>query len=115
MSVRRAWYGTVAWASLILLLALLPSTLYIDHWADYLGHALASGAEEEGTAEQMSHYSHCHAGPGSCSSQPVAPASQLFPRIIDLTEPDFPSVLVEPSTATLTATIISVPTEPPWA
>lgn len=114
--VQRAWYGAVTWAPLILILALLPSTLYIDHWAEYLGAVLSSSpVEEVGRAEHVSHHAHCHAGPGTCSDQATAPGSQLFPQIIELSEPDFPTVLVESSTATLAAAIVRVPKEPPRA
>lgn len=94
-----------------MLLALLPSTLYLDHWAEQLTSTFfGSGVEE---AEELSHHAHCHLTPGACSDQPVAPSVSVFPAVVEVSEPELPSVLLEDGSTALEEAVVAIPTEPP--
>ncbi|MGB2693565.1 MAG: hypothetical protein WBD55_00075 [Dehalococcoidia bacterium] len=112
--LRRTWYDALRAAPVILVLALLPSTLYLDHWVEYLtatflGFDIDAGSE----TEELTHTSHCHLGPGSCSDQPLTPNGRVIALIVEMSEPDLPTVLLETKASAPAEAFVIVPTEPP--
>jgi hypothetical protein len=109
-SVRRIWVNLLGVGHLVLLLALLPSVLYIDHWSEYFGwthDADSPGAEEV-------HQGHCHLNPSTCSDQPLPPGPKMTWEVVELKEPALPTTIaLDETLATETGFVVSVPTEPP--
>jgi hypothetical protein len=99
---------------LLMLLAMLPQLAYFDHWlADFAepeAAASSSGREEEG-----SHRDHCHIGLATCSDQPAPPGLRGFATLVDLPDPDLPTVLVQHNDAKLDEFLTAPPKPPPRA
>ena len=101
-SLRPIRRGLLRIGATLLLLSLLPSLLYIDHWSD----AIASDGEAQ-------HYAHCHYDTSTCSDQPALTGVQAFPDLIALPQPDLQSVLVEFTAVAPEGRLMAPPTEPP--
>ena len=97
---------------LLLFLAFLPSLLYIDHWSEYLEHALGR-VEAHRELEQASHQSHCHIGPATCSEQPAPASVSVIPSLIDLPEPELQMTALEEITSILSEIVVAPAKEPP--
>ena len=114
LRVRRGWYRALRVGPTLLLLAILPSVLYLDHWADYAERALGLGGSIEASELQDGHATHCHLSPGTCSEQPAATlVVQVFPRVVELDHPELPAVLLEDGESVLEQYVRSPLTEPP--
>jgi hypothetical protein len=108
--VRTRWYRALAAGPILLLLALAPSALYLDHWAEHVG--LISGETE---AHPMEHVGHCHIAPANCSDQPLPPDLSATPAVVHVVEPELTSVALEESVRTIEEHVVAPPTEPPRA
>lgn len=108
MRVRRSWSGLLGAGHLVLLLALLPSVLYIDHWSEFL-HPETEISE----VERELHESHCHFGSGGCSEQPVPTNLKVLASVVDLPVPQLMSTAIEYATSGFQQTFITPPTDPP--
>ncbi|OGO52449.1 MAG: hypothetical protein A2148_02735 [Chloroflexi bacterium RBG_16_68_14] len=98
------------------MLAFLPSLLYVDHWGEFLNPGAGGAISPEHLAERLregDHSAHCHVGASTCSEQPAPAGAQIFPALIELSEPDFPTVLLEDRVTTPEEFIVSPPAEPP--
>ena len=100
---------------LVLLAALLPSYLSIDHWGAYAGYVTGhSMAADEGSAEHASHGMHCHYGPSACSDQPAPINGRVLPAAVELVEPHLAAVEMDVvRTAALDGVTFAPPTDPP--
>jgi len=108
--VRNRWSRALASGPILLLFALAPSVLSVDHWAEYLG-LIASETEEN----PMEHIGHCHIAPASCSGQPLPPDLSATPAVIHVVVPELISVALEESVRTVEGHVVAPPTEPPRA
>jgi hypothetical protein len=106
--VRTRWYRALAAGPILLLLALAPSVLYVDHWTEYLG--LTTSQTEE---QPMEHIGHCHIAPANCSDQPLPPDLSATPAVVHVVEPELTSVALEESVRTIEEHVVAPPTEPP--
>ena len=114
----RAWLRFVGLGPIVLLAALFPSYLSIDHWGEYAisvsGHR--EDSREVGSAEHTSHGMHCHYGPAACSDQPAPINGRVLPVAVELAEPHLAAAQLtvsqefEPSGA-----VFVPPTDPPRA
>ena len=61
---------------LLVLFAVLPNVLHLDHLlvSGPVGHS----HEIENVADLQEHSAHCHIGPASCADQPVSSGSSLW-------------------------------------
>jgi hypothetical protein len=99
---------------LLMLLAMVPQLAYIDHWlAPHEAEEPGSAEEEE--AEHASHHDHCHLGPATCSGQPAPPNGRSFTMLVELPDPDLPTVLVQHTDDTLDEFLAPPPKRPPRA
>jgi hypothetical protein len=94
---------------LVMLVALLPSVLYIDHWSEFL---FPNRPESISAADEALHESHCHFGSGSCA-QPVPTNLKVLASVVDLPLPQLISTAIEYVTSSFQQTFITPPTEPP--
>jgi hypothetical protein len=99
-------------APILLVAALLPSIVYLDHWADRLNHGPEHIAAEAGS-EHVTHHAHCHLGPASCSQQPVPPNLRGFDVLVEVPAPELPATPLEDSVDAPEEFIASPLTEPP--
>lgn len=100
----------------LMLTALLPSVLYLDHWTAYASALLGpSEAQQLSELNRANHASHCHLGPSTCSEQPTAYTTQVSPTVVDLDQPELPAVLLEDGLSLLEEHTSSPLTEPPRA
>jgi hypothetical protein len=106
--VRTRWYRALAAGPILLLLALAPSVLYVDHWAEYWG-LTASETEEN----PMEHIGHCHIAPANCSDQPLPPDLSATPAVVHVVVPELMSVALEESVSPTEEHVVAPPTEPP--
>jgi hypothetical protein len=118
---RQPWTRRLAaLAPILLLLALAPSGLYIDHWIE---HLTAEHHVEEFTPHRRAdthdhhrevHNSHCH-GSGGCSD--AAATASLDDATFETRGggPDLPSILVGDTVARMEQVYLIPPTEPPRA
>ena len=116
LRLRRRWYRLLRAGPLVLLLAFLPSLLYVDHWGEFLDPGRGGAISPEHLAESLGgngHAAHCHVGASTCSEQPAPASVQIFPALTELSEPEFPTVLLEDSVTAPEEFIVSPPTEPP--
>lgn len=99
----------------VLILALLPSFLYLGHWSDYLGDSFGHEADEAVTdeAESAEHRDHCHFGPATCADQPVPPNMRSFSAPIEVPMPEYTAAAVDDSATALEEFVALIPTEPP--
>ena len=100
-------------APVLLIIALLPSLLYVDHWLSYLSGQLAVPEAATSDVEHVGHHSHCHSSPASCSDQPVPLNARGFLDLIELPELDLPAVLLVDGEHAPEEFISVPPTEPP--
>jgi hypothetical protein len=114
--LRRSWLQALGIGPALMLIALLPSVLYLDHWTAYASALLGpSEAQQLSELNQANHASHCHLGPSTCSDQPTPFAVQVIPTVVDLDQPELPAVLLEDGLSRLEEHISSPLTEPPRA
>lgn len=114
--VRRSWCQALRVGPAVMLIALLPSALYADHWTAYASELLSSSqAMQLSELEDASHRAHCHVGPSTCSEQPTVYAVQVIPTVIDVDHPELPAVLLEVGLSLLLEHTSSPLTEPPRA
>jgi len=114
--VRRSWYQALRAGPAVMLIALLPSVLYLDHWTGYVNELLGtSQAMQLSELERPNHSAHCHVGPSTCSEQPTAYSPQVLPTVIELDHPELPTVLLEDGLSLLQEHTSSPLTEPPRA
>ena|ERR1700694_1327950 len=108
--VRRSWWILLGAGHLVMLLALLPSMLYIDHWSAYFGWT----KDDDSPGAQEVHQGHCHLSPSTCSDQPLPPGPRATWEVVEFKKPNLPPIVAldEPSVK-LTGVVVSVPTEPP--
>jgi hypothetical protein len=100
----------------LLLLAILPSMVYLDHWVEYAGRALGVVViEDPGAMDTATHANHCHLGPSSCSDQPVPASPQGFAVIVELTQPELQAFALVTNEARLEEFTPVPLTEPPRA
>jgi hypothetical protein len=93
---------------LILLVALAPSVLSIEHLAAYAG--LVHEADEMSEA----HVDHCHVNMASCGDQPLPPNPGGAPAVVDVVEPELRLVgAPEDTHLRRDGNVIAPPTEPP--
>lgn len=112
--LRRSWYRGLRVGPAVLLIAVLPSVLYLDHWVEYAGRALGSAqAADVGEFDGATHAAHCHLGPASCSDQPVPASPQVFASVVELVRPELYSVALESDETRLEEFTVSPLTEPP--
>ena len=109
MLVRNRWCRALAAGPLLMLFALAPSAMYLDHWSEQFG---LTSAEEESPAE---HAGHCHFGPATCSDQPLPPDLSATPAVVHIVEPELTSVALEEADMTTQEHVVVPPTEPPRA
>jgi hypothetical protein len=110
--VRRSWFRALGIGPALMLIALLPSVLYIDHWTTYVSGLLGQ-SEEAQLSELASHSTHCHAGPSTCSDQPALYTAQVFPTVVEVDHPELPAVLLEDGPTVLQEHTSTPLTEPP--
>ena len=110
LSLRLRWYRLLGVGPLVLLVALAPSALYLDHWMDYLG-LTTSDAEDA----PLEHAGHCHFAPASCSDQPLPPDLSATPELVRIEEPELTSTALEEHQITTEEHVVAPPTEPPQA
>jgi hypothetical protein len=115
--ISRTWLRLVGIGPLVLLAALLPSYLSIDHWSAYAGFVTGGHDEaEEGSAEHTSHGMHCHYGPSACSDQPAPINGRVLPAAVELVEPHLAAVEMDISReVALSSVVFAPPTDPPRA
>ena len=101
------WYRFLGAGPLVMLLALLPGLLFIDHWGQYAG---LIPVEEENLAE---HAGHCHLNIGTCSDQPLPPDMSVTPAVVHVVEPELTLLALEDHLQRLSGHIVVPPTEPP--
>jgi hypothetical protein len=122
--LRRIWLAALRAGPVILLVALLPSVSYIDHWSEFVTSAVAhEAAEAEGAgddsgpeprhAEDDSHAAHCHTNIASCAEQPAPADLRLLHVVVDFSEPALTETPLEYSDWTLAGFVVPIPTEPP--
>lgn len=116
VAVRRTWFRLLAVGPLVLLLALLPSLAYLDHWGEYIQYAVSGPGLLENEAdplEHTAHSAHCHAGPSTCADQPIPLGDKYLLAVVEVPQPDLPAVVVEERVLSLEAVFISPLTQPP--
>jgi hypothetical protein len=114
--VRWSWCQALRVGPAVMLIALLPSVLYLDHWTSYASGLLGqSEAQQLSELKQGTHSAHCHAGPSTCSEQPAVYSAQVIPTVVDLDHPELPAVLLEDGLSLLQEHTSSPLTEPPRA
>jgi hypothetical protein len=109
--LRNRWYRALAAGPVLMLFALAPSVLSIDHWAAYLGLTVAHEEELDATA----HAEHCHLGPATCSGQPLPPDLSATPAVVHVVEPELTYVVIEDVAMTAEERVVAPPTDPPRA
>ncbi len=114
-SLRWSWLQLLGVGPAVLVVALLPSFLYLGHWSDYLGDSLGYQAAEAATdeAERAEHRTHCHFGPATCSEQPAPPNMRSFSVPIEVPMPEYTAAAVDDSANALEEFVSLIPTEPP--
>jgi hypothetical protein len=108
VGVHGAWLALLGAGHLVLLLSLLPSVLYIDHWVEFI-----NPSAEISKAGLALHESHCHLGSGSCGEQPAPTNLKSLSSIVDLPQPQLLAVAIEDVAPASQETFITPPTEPP--
>ncbi|MBI4570675.1 MAG: hypothetical protein HY723_01895 [Chloroflexi bacterium] len=102
---------------LVLLLAMLPSLVYLGHWGEYIQYAVSGPGlleDEAGPLEHTLHHAHCHAGPSTCADQPVPIGSaNALAAVVELPQPELPQVAVDEQVALLEEVFTSPLTRPP--
>ena len=116
-AVRRTWFRLLAVGPLALLLSLLPSLIYLDHWDEYIQYAVRGPRlleDEADPLEHTAHHTHCHAGPSTCADQPVPIGSaNVLASVVELPQPELPQVAVDEQIALLEEVFMSPLTRPP--
>jgi hypothetical protein len=107
---RRFWARLLSAGQLVLLLSLLPSVLYIDHWAEFI---FPNEAHQMSEAEHALHESHCHFGGGSCGEQPVPTNLRMLVAVVDLPDPRLVATVLEDVRRPFQETFVTPPTDPP--
>ena len=116
LGVRRTWFWLLGAGPLVLLLAMLPQYLVIDHWEEYYNHAIRHEVEKpaDEVAEHTSHEQHCHYGSAACSDQPAPINGRVLPAAIELSEPSFSALsALEQPTSRLEDVFLAPAREPP--
>ena len=94
-----------------MLAAMLPSTMFIDHWSEYVGTAF--GQHDFVATDHVGHEVHCHGSPASCSLQTAPINAQMFASVVEVPQPTLTDVSLEYTVADLDEYLVSPPTEPP--
>ena len=105
--VRHRWSQALAAGPLLMLFALAPSVMSLDHWSEYLG--IAAVREED----PLEHAGHCHFGPATCSDQPLPPDLSATPAVVQIVKPELTLVALEETDMTTQEHVVVPPTEPP--
>ncbi len=108
--LRRRWRSALQAGSLLLLLAFLPTTLYVGHWGDLTDYTFSPTVSER-TADN-GHASHCH-GVSSCSEQPQPVGVRVFPTVVELSQPSLIDRAGEDHVFIYGEFFLTPPTEPP--
>ena len=111
--LRQRWRAALQAGSLLLLLAFLPTTLYIGHWGEFSDYTFGrSGNERPADPDHASHEVHCH-GISSWSEQPQPGGVRIFPTVVELPQPSFIDRVVEGDVSIFSQFFLTPPTEPP--
>lgn len=113
LRLRQRWSGLLRVGPLVLLLAFLPSLLYVGHWGEFLDAAIYGTSAPGAASEHTSHEAHCHAGPASCSEQPALSRVEVFPTVVDFPQLELAESRLEASATVLKEFFATIPTEPP--
>ena len=97
---------------LLLVLAFLPSLLYVGHWSELVNYAMGHPGVEEVT-DIEEHAGHCHIGPATCSEQPAPASVSVIPLLIDLPEPELQMTALEEIISILNEIVVAPAKEPP--
>jgi hypothetical protein len=111
---RRSWFQALGVGPAVMLIALLPSVLYLDHWAQYVSQLLGQSQAAQ-LSDLANHSAHCHAGPSTCSDQPTVVSPKVFPTVVEVDHPELPAVLLEDGPSLLQEHMSAPLTEPPRA
>jgi hypothetical protein len=115
--LRRAWPNAIGAGPAILLLALMPSVSYIDHWDEFSRAAMSSDSRQERDEGDVpsphdEHEAHCHTNVAGCGNQPPADL-RLLHVVVDMEEPKLVETELVRSSIRLQGFDSIVPTEPP--
>ncbi len=115
IGLRRRWFALLRKGSLVLLLAFLPSVLYLGHWGDLVDSALDRTAVERSAeaVDHSGHAAHCHAGPAACSDQPVPAAAAVIASVVELPPVHLLARESGDDALVFSEFILTPPTEPP--
>ncbi|MEX0785689.1 MAG: hypothetical protein WD939_03540 [Dehalococcoidia bacterium] len=97
---------------MLLLLAFLPSFLYVGHWTDMVNVAFGQPGATEAAASSA-HEAHCHFGQSTCSDQPVPAEVKVAPTVVEVPKLELTSDALEDSDTILIERFVAPPTEPP--
>ncbi len=112
MFLRQRWRAALQAGSLLLLLAFLPTTLYVGHWGQFTDYAIGRTGHERTHPDHVSHEAHCH-GASSCSDQPQPVGVRVFPTVVELSVPSFIDHVIEDDVSIYSEFFLAPPTEPP--
>ena len=97
----------------VLLLAFLPTSLFVGHWGQFTDAAAGRvGHESPGDPDHATHAAHCH-GVSSCTDQPQPVGVRVFPVVVEIAAPEFVAYAVESDAYLYTEFFSTPPTEPP--
>ncbi len=113
LRLRQRWHALLRAGSLVLILAFLPSVLYVGHWGQFTDVALGYTALEREADAHTSHEAHCHLGQSSCSSQPAPVGVQAIGSVVELPKPALFDFATTETLQIVSEFIVSPPTEPP--
>jgi hypothetical protein len=108
-SLLQRWYRMLGAGPLIMLLALTPSLLSIDHFGAYFGWI------QDSNDSPADHIGHCHLNVASCSDQPLPPNPGAAPAVVNVVEPELTLLALEDYQQRLAGQVVIPPTEPPRA
>ncbi len=111
--LRQRWRAALQAGSLLLLLAFLPTTLYIGHWSEFTDYAAGrTGHERPTDPGHASHEAHCH-GVSSCLDQQQPVGVRVYPTVIELPLPSLIDHVVDDEISIYREFFLTPPTEPP--
>lgn len=101
------WYRFLGAGPLVMLLALAPSLLSIDHVAEDFGWL------HESDDSPMDHIGHCHLNVASCSDQPLPPNPGAAAAVVNVVEPELTFLALEEEHPRRYGRVVVPPKEPP--